>query len=379
MRARGVSGMLADRLRKVKSLMEEGGYECLLISPGPNLRYLTGFHYDYPGDAWDAIITWDMIVAEIIPLDGEPVLVVPESSENWMRWISKFDNVRYYSGAKDRMLVLKDLLGKVRGTLGMEDHLPFKIYEQLVAAFPQIKAKNASDMLSEVRLVKSKEEIECIRKAAGIVEKGVKVGRESIQESITEKEISIEIEKAMWKHGAESISYCVVQSGAKTATWDPPSEDRVKKGDFFLMDLSATYNGYHADITRMTVVGRPSEKQEKVYRVVQEAQLKAIDAIRDGVKAGVINDVGRRVMDERGYGEYFPFGIGHGLGLEAHEIPHLTEYRNMEMVLQPGIVMTIEPTINLPGEFGVRIEDDVLVTAGGREMLTTLGKELVQI
>jgi len=371
--------MLADRLKKVKSFMEEGGYECLLISPGPNLRYLTGLHYDYPGDAWDTIITWDMITAEIIPLDGEPVLVVPKSGENLVREISKLNDIRCYSSAENRMAVFKDLLSEMRGTLGMEDHLPFKIYEQLVAALPQIKIKNASDMLSEVRLVKSEEEIECMRKAAGIVEKGVKVGRESIQESISEKEISIEIEKAMRKHGAEDISYCVVQTGAKTATWDPPSEDRVKRGDFFLMDLSATYNGYHADITRMTVVGKPSERQKKVYGVVQEAQLKAIDAIRDGVKAGVVNDAGRRVIDERGYGEYFPFGIGHGLGLEAHEIPHLTEYRNMEMVLQPGMVMTIEPTINLPGAFGVRIEDDVLVTVGGRETLTTLGKELVQI
>jgi len=371
--------MYADRLRKVKSLMEERGYGCLFISPGPNQRYLTGLHYDYPGDAWDTVITWDMITAEIIPLDGEPVLVVPGISENWIRGISKIDDIRCYSGAKDRMVIFKDLLGKVRGTLGLEDHLPFKIYEQLVAAFPQIKIKNASDMLSEVRLIKSEEEIESMREAAEIVEKGVKVGREIIRESVTETEISVEIEKAMRKHGAENISYCVVQTGAKTATWDPPSENRVKKGDFFLIDLSATYNGYHADITRMTVVGKPSEKQKKVYGVVQEAQSKAIDAIRDGVKAGVINEVGRKVINDGGYGRYFPFGIGHGLGLEAHEIPHLTEYRNMEMVLQPGMVMTMEPTINIPGEFGVRIEDDVLVTVGGRETLTTLGKELVQI
>jgi Xaa-Pro aminopeptidase len=340
---------------------------------------LTGIHYDYPGDAWDTIITWDMITAEIIPLDGDPVLVVPRICENWVRQISKIDDIRCYSGAENRKEILKDLLGKVRGTLGTEDHLPFKIYEQLAAALPQIEIKNASDMLSHARLVKSEEEVESMRKAAGIVEKGVKVGREFIRESITEKEISIEVERAMRRHGAESISYCVVQTGAKTASWDPPSENRVKKGDLFLMDLSATYNGYHADITRPTVVGEPSEKQKKVHRVVLDAQLKAIDAIRDGVKAGVVNDAARRVIDERGYGKFFPFGIGHGLGLEAHEMPHLTEYRDMEMVLQPGMVMTIEPTINLPGEFGIRIEDDILVTAGGRESLTTLGKELVQI
>ncbi|MDH3365433.1 MAG: Xaa-Pro peptidase family protein [Thermoplasmata archaeon] len=371
--------MSVDRLRKVKSLMEEGGYECLFISPGPNQRYLTGLHYDYLGDAWDTIITWDMITAGIIPLDGDPTLVVPRISEDWVRETSRIDDIRCYSGAENRNAIFKDLLGKVSGTLGAEDHLPFKIHEQLVAALPHIKIKNASDMLSHVRMVKSEEEIESMRKAAGIVEKGVRVGREFIRESITEKEVSIEVERAMRGHGAESISYCVVQTGAKTASWDPPSENRVKKGDIFLMDLSATYNGYHADITRATVVGEPSEKQKRVHRVVLDAQLNAIDAVRDGVRAGAVNDSARKVIDEGGYGEYYPFGIGHGLGLEAHEIPHLTEYKNMELALQPGMVMTIEPTINLPGEFGIRIEDDVLVTVGGRETLTNLGKELVQI
>ena len=371
--------MFEDRLKNVKSLMKKEGFECLLISPGPNLRYLTGFHYDFPGDYWDAIITWDMITTEIIPIDGEPLLVAPKSTENWVKGISKFGNIRYYSGAKDQVSVLKDSLSDVKGTLGIEDQLPFKIYEQVAASLPRINIKNASDMLSELRLVKSKEEIECIRRAAGIVERGVEAGRECIHESITEKEIALEVERAMRKKGAEVVSYCFVQAGAKTATWDPPSEDRVKKGDFILMDLSATYNGYHADITRMTFVGKPSEKQKRVYGIIQEAQLKAIDAVRDGVKGGAVNDAAKRVIDEGGYGKYYPFGIGHGLGLETHEPPHLTEYRDMDMVLRPGIVFTIEPTINLPGEFGIRIEDDILVTAGGRERLTTLGRDLVQV
>jgi Xaa-Pro dipeptidase len=375
----GRLAMFAERLSSVRSLMRREGFESLLISPGPNQRYLTGLHYDYPGDPWDTIITWDMTTTMVIKLDGDPILVTPESTETWVREALKSKEVRTYSGAKNRTEIFKDVLGKVRGTLGIEEHLPFKIHQQLVSALPQIKMRNASDLLSEARVVKSREEIECIRRAAGIVEKGVKVGRECIQVSITEREIALEVEQTMRRHGAEGISYCVVQTGAKTATWDPPSEDRVKKGDLFLMDLSATYNGYHADITRMTVVGRPSEKQKKVYAAVQEAQSKAIETVQKGVKAGLVNDAVRKVMDGKGFLEFLPFGIGHGLGLEAHEIPHLTEYKNTEMILQPGMVMTIEPTINLKGEFGVRIEDDVLVTAEGREMLTTLGRDLVQV
>ena len=371
--------MLADRLKKVRSLMEEKGYEYLLISPGPNQRYLTGLHYDYPGDPWDTIITWDMITTGVVPVDGDPILVVPRISEDWTRGVSEIDDIRGYSDAESRQNILKDLLGRARGPVGLEDHLPFKIYEQLVETLPGIKTANATEMLSDARLVKSEEEVASMRKAAEIVQEGVRVGREFIRESATEREISIEVERAMRKRGAESISYCVVQTGAKTATWDAPSEDRVKTGDIFLMDLSATYDGYHADITRPTVVGKPSEKQMKVYNVVLEAQTKAIDSIRNGVRAGDVNEAAKRVIEENGYGECFPFGIGHGLGLEAHEKPHLTEYRDMDLTLQPGIVMTIEPTVNLPGEFGIRVEDDVLVTEEGRESLTTLGRELVQI
>ena len=371
--------MSVDRIIKIKSLMEKEGYETLFISPGPNQRYLTGLHYDYPGDAWDTIITWDMITAVIIPLDEDPILVAPKISENWVREVSDIDDVRCYSDAKGRGAVLKEALGDSRQTLGVEDHLAFKIHEQIAAALPMIKIRSASEMLSRARLVKSEEEIESVRKAAAIVEEGVKVGREFIRESITEKEVAVEVERAMRGHGAESISYCVVQTGAKTATWDPPSENRVRKGDMFLMDLSATCNGYHADITRPTVVGSPSEKQMRVYRVVLDAQTKAIETIRDGIRAGDVNDAGRKVIYDAGYGDNFPFGIGHGLGLEAHENPHLTEYRDTELTLESGIVMTIEPTINIPGEFGLRIEDDILVTAGGRESLTTLGKELIQV
>jgi Xaa-Pro dipeptidase len=371
--------MLTDRLAKVKSLMERSGFGCLLITPGPNQRYLTGLHYDYPGDAWDTIITWDLITTVVVPLDGEPVIVAPRISGDWVREVTRMDDVRCYSGAGNRKEILQDLLGRIEGTLGIEEHLSFKLYEQLSAAIPDMKIGNASDMLSQARLVKSEEEVECMRRAARIVEQGVETGREFIRESVTEKEISLEVEGAMRRSGAESISYCVVQTGAKTASWDPPTESRVKKGDMFLMDLSATYNGYHADITRPTVVGEPSEKQKKVYTTILNAQLGAIEAVRDGVRAGDVNEAARKVIDESGYGDRYPFGIGHGLGLEAHETPHLTEYRDMELTLRPGMVMTIEPTINLPGEFGVRIEDDILVTAGGRESLTTLGKELVRV
>ncbi|UCE91808.1 MAG: aminopeptidase P family protein [Methanobacteriota archaeon] len=371
--------MSIDRLRRVKSLMEQEGFEALFVSPGPNQRYLTGLRYDYPGDAWDVMITWDIITFAVIPLDGDPVLVVPRIGEEDARELSKLEDIRPYSSPEDRKTVLGELLSNMKGTIGTEDHMPFKTYEQLTSAVPDVTVRSASDMLSLARLVKSEEEIECVRKAARIVEDGVKVGREFIRESATEREISIEVERAMRARGAESISYCVVQTGAKTATWDPPSEDRVKKGDMFLMDLSATYNGYHADLTRPTVVGEPSEKQKRVHEVVHDAQLKAIEAVRDGVRAGAVNDAARKVIDESGYGEHFPFGIGHGLGLEAHEMPHLTEYKDTEMTLKPGIVMTIEPTLNFPGEFGIRIEDDILVTLEGSEHLTRFGKDLTVV
>jgi len=127
----------------------------------------------------------------------------------------------------------------------------------------------------------------------------------------------------------------------------------------------------------MTVVGKPSEKKKRVYQVILNAQIKALEAIRDGVKAGIINDAGMKVIDQGGYGKYVIHEIGHGLGFESHEMPNLAKDR--EMVLQTGMVITIEPAVYLPGEYGIRIEDDVLVTDGGKEVISTLGNELVQI
>ena len=372
--------MLKERLKKVQSLMQDEGYDALLISPGPNQRYLTGLHFDYPGDAWDTVITWNMMTAGIVPLDGDPILVVPRISESWVRGVTEVEDIRPYSDAGNREAILKQLLGGMKGTLGLEDHLPFKAYEQLRRVLPpQVRIGNASDMLNRARVVKSEEEIENTRIAARIVEEGVRVGREFIRESMTEREIAVEVERAMRRKGAESISYCVVQTGANTTSWEPPSEDRVKKGDMFLMDLSATYKGYHADITRPTIVGEPDDKQKEVYSVVLDAQLKAFESIRSGVRAGVVDEAARKVIYDAGFGDCQPFGIGHGIGLEAHEIPHLTECEDTEMTLQPGTIMTLEPTINIPGKFGVRIEDDILVTAGGGESLTTLSKELVRV
>lgn len=372
--------MMEERLKKVKSFMQDEGYDALFVSPGPNLRYLTGLHFDYPGDAWDTIITWNIMTAGIVPLDGDPVLVVPRISEDWVKGVTEVEDIRPYSNADNREAILRHVLGGMKGNLGLEDHLPFKTYGQLRNVLPpQVRIKNSSNMLNRARVVKSEDEIENTRTAARIVEEGVKVGREFIRESTTEREIAVEVERAMRSKGAESISYCVVQTGANTTSWEPPSEARVKQGDMFLMDLSATYKGYHADITRPTVVGEPDGKQKEVYEVVLEAQLKAFESIHGGVRAGVVDEAARKVIHEAGFGACQPFGIGHGLGLEAHEIPHLTECENTEMTLQPGTIMTLEPTINIPGKFGIRIEDDVLVTSGGRESLTTLSKELVQV
>lgn len=373
--------MWKDRLRNVKSLMEERGYESLLLSPGPNLRYLTGFHLRLPVRGfWDSLRAWNPV--SIIPLNGDPVLIVSKDSKDWAEAVSQIDDIRYYSDAKNRKEILKGLISN-KGTLGIEEHLPSVRYEQLTAVFPQIKMKNASEMLYEVRMIKSKEEIALIRKAVEIVEKGIWAGREVIQESITEIEIWGEIEGTMLKHGAESVAFCVVQTGAMPRnSYFPPSKNRVKKGDFVLMDVCASYKGYHADITRMTIVGKPSEEQEEAYNAVVEAQSKALDAIRDGVKAMATYEAAKRVIDERGYGKYFE-GLGHGLGLELHEAPPWGwggdwDYRE-KAVLKAGMVVTIEPSISPPGKFVIQVEDDVLVTEGGKEILSTIGKELYQV
>lgn len=240
-----------------------------------------------------------------------------------------------------------------------------------------LPSKPLEKKISALRAVKNKEEIISIKKAQKIAEDAFNHILKFIKPGVTEKEIALQLDFYMLSHGAEALSFeTIAVTGAKTSMpHGVPDGTVVKKGDFVTMDFGAVYKGYHSDMTRTVAVGEVSAEQRKVYEIVLQAQLKALEALKCGVSCKEADSAARDVIENAGYGEYFGHGTGHGVGIEIHENPNLSP--RSKSVLRVNNVVTVEPGIYLPGKFGVRIEDMARITRKGCENLTKSPKELI--
>ncbi|GHU51835.1 aminopeptidase Y [Clostridia bacterium] len=259
----------------------------------------------------------------------------------------------------------------------------FERYKEKLPDFEFLTDKLLSQTISDMRLIKTDYEIECIKKAQEIAEKAfedilgyIHQQYDFEQGQYTEREVTRLLENAMLKYGADAISFdTIVLSGKKSSMpHGVPSDDVIGDG-FLLFDFGAVYNGYHSDMTRTVFIGEPTDKMWEVYYVVLEAQKLAISAIRTGVSCKDLDAVARDYIKSKGYGDYFGHSLGHGVGLEIHE--EVTVSEKSKATLQTGNVITIEPGIYLPKEFGVRIEDFVVVTDTGCINLTNTNKEFL--
>lgn len=256
------------------------------------------------------------------------------------------------------------------------DSMTVSLRDKIAAELPKLTLAATSGLVEELRQIKDKDEITQIRQAVWLAEKAFGVIRASLRADKTEKQVSDELEHQLRLFGANSSAFpTIVAVGPRAALPHATVSDRrIGDSDFVLIDWGAHGGLYRSDLTRLLVTGKISTKLERVYRVVLNAQLKAIDAIRPGVTGKEVDRVARQVIAKAGFGRYFGHGLGHGIGLEVHEAPRMAA--NCPLVLQPGMVITVEPGIYLPGWGGVRIEDDVLVTRSGHEVLSTIPKQL---
>ncbi|MBE6827189.1 MAG: aminopeptidase P family protein [Ruminococcaceae bacterium] len=231
--------------------------------------------------------------------------------------------------------------------------------------------------INEARSVKSDDEVEKIVRAQRIAEEAFSHIRSFIREGMTEKEIQLELDYYMLRNGADALSFeTIAVSGANgSMPHGVPGSKRVAKGDFITLDFGAVYKGYHSDMTRTVALGNVTAEQEKVYYTVAAAQNAAIEAIGRHVSGKEADEAARKVIEDAGYGEYFTHSTGHGVGVEIHEYPNVS--RTNEKPLSAGNVVTAEPGIYIPGKFGVRIEDMILVTENGYRNLTQCPKELI--
>ena len=241
----------------------------------------------------------------------------------------------------------------------------------------------ASDLLSNaicsLRTVKDEDELRCISRAQEIAESAFDELLGFIRPGVTEREIALELNRLMFRNGAEDLSFeTIALAGANTSMpHGVPSDKRVENGEFVLMDFGAVWNGYHSDMTRTICIGKPSEEMERVYNIVLEAQLACLDKARAGMTGEELDKIARDIISSAGYGECFGHSLGHGVGMEIHEAPNASQYNKQP--LKKGSVVTVEPGIYLAGKFGVRIEDFVILTENGNVNLTKCAKNIISL
>lgn len=236
-----------------------------------------------------------------------------------------------------------------------------------------------SNAINSIRSVKDAEELEYIRRAQEIAENAFDQILKFIKVGVTEREIALELDRLMLEGGAEALSFeTIALSGENTSMpHGVPSDRKVRSGDFVLMDFGAVCNGYHSDMTRTVCVGQPTAEMEDVYNIVLNAQIAALNAAHAGMTGQALDRIARSIIEDAGYGDNFGHSLGHGVGMEIHEKPNASP--NYKQSLPEGAVVTVEPGIYIPGKFGVRIEDFVILTENGCINLTKSDKNIIYL
>mgnify|MGYP000880853807 CR=1 FL=1 len=352
-----------EKLAKIRGKMAGEGVDAFLITTYLNWRYLTGFK----GDAGQILVTEN---SSYVFTDSR----YTEQAE------SEAPDFKVVQTSLDSDL-LKETLKKegVRSLAFEKDQVTYANYERMTERFEGVTLKGISGWVEDLRMRKTPEEIALIAKAQEIADEAFSLVTRSVRVGATERELAMELEFTMKRLGAESLAFpLIVVSGARSSLpHGQPTDNKVSPGDFLTFDFGARYEGYCSDETRTFVIGHLDKRHEEIYKIVLEAQLAGLEAAKPGVPGKAVDAAARKVIEDAGYGEYFGHGTGHGVGLAVHEGP--SAGKKGETILEPGMVITVEPGIYIPGFGGCRIEDLVVITENGKEILSGSPKELTVI
>ena len=260
-----------------------------------------------------------------------------------------------------------------------DDSLSMADYTRLTSLAENREFVPMTSKIRTMRMVKTPEELEKIRKAEEVGCKAFEYILDYFKPDVSEKDIALEIEYFMKKQGASGLSFDTIAiSGARTSLpHGVPTDKRIEQGDFVTLDFGCVLDGYCSDMTRTVVVGKATEEQKKVYNTVKKAQQIGLDSIREGIGCAECDKAARDYIASCGYGQYFRHSLGHGVGLLVHELPNLSP--KSEIILEKNMVVSCEPGIYIPNFGGVRIEDLVAVTENGCENLTRVTKDLIEL
>jgi len=351
--------MLNKRAQKAFHLAEKGT-PAILFTGSENVRYLTGFS----GSEGSLLLTRR---GGFFLTDGRYTVQAKNQ-------VKAFKVITFREKWKALGRLIEKL--KVPAVAYESNHLTLTFFDALKKEAQKTALIPLEDRMDRLRVLKQRDEISALKKAAKIAAKSLKAVFPLIVPGVSEIDIASELEYRMRKNGGESLAFpTIVASGHRSALPHGTATDKkIEKGDFVTIDYGTVYNGYASDETCTVVVGKATQKQLRVYDTVKKAHDRALKKIRPGISFKKIDLAARNHIEKKGFGKYFNHGTGHGVGLCVHESP-VVSFRSQDVV-EPGMVFTIEPGIYLPGWGGVRIEDTVLVKKTGIELITKTDKTL---
>ena len=349
-----------ERLEKVRGTLRRRRVDGILITDITNIRYLTGF----TGSSGYLVITG----AEALFFTDSRYTVQARSE------VSLGKGCYRLKGLKGGLpAICRSIKGTGIKSLGFDGlKVSYRSYLIIKKTLGRgIRLRDLPGVVEAWRSSKSESELEVMREAIAIHSKGFEAAPGFFKVGESEIGAAAKIERLVRRSGADGLSFdMIVASGVRSALpHGAPSSKRIGKGEFVILDMGVTLSGYSSDQTRTFFTGRPSKRHRDLYGTVLKAHDKAIEKIRDGVKASIVDRSARSVINKAGYGKYFGHGTGHGVGLQIHESPGLSP--KSSDTLREGMVITVEPGIYIPEFGGVRIEDMILVTKNGFELLTT--------
>ncbi|MDQ4024932.1 MAG: Xaa-Pro peptidase family protein [Actinomycetota bacterium] len=367
------SDALRDRLTRARAAAGAAGVDALLVPSGPDLHYLLG----------TSNASHERLTCLVLPADADPVLVVPRLERPGWDGTPVHDlglELADWTDAQDPYALVADLLartGKAPARTALGDAMPAAHVLRLRAALPSAEQVLASPLLRELRMRKDAAEVAALARAGGAIDRVHARMGEWLRVGRTEAEVGADITAAIVAEGHTAAAFVIVGSGPNGAS---PHHDvsgrRIQPGDVVVVDIGGpTPEGYYSDCTRTYSLGQPALSDvADTYPVLQHAQEAAVHAVRPGVSAAEIDAAARQPITDAGFGEFFIHRTGHGIGLEVHEEPYIVG--GNDTVLSPGMTFSVEPGIYLPGRWGARIEDIVVVDDDGARRLNHRPREL---
>lgn len=366
--------MNEERAQKLNEGIRAQELDGIALVPGPNLTYVSGIQTHLS----------ERPIILFLPVDGEPAIIIPvleaskaEDAGISLKHIFAWSDEDGYAGAFERAATY---LGLRNSRLGIEA-LRMRVLEMemLRRYAPELATAHADPIMDGLRLRKDAAELAAMERAVAVAEAAMESALPRIRAGMTEKEVAAMVRAEILGAGADALAFNpIVSAGPNSASpHATPTDRRLREGDPLVIDWGASVDGYVSDITRTFAVGQLDEEFRLIYDVVKAANAAGVAAAGPGTSGEAIDRAARSVIENAGYDDYFIHRTGHGLGMEAHESPSLVAGNTDP--LPAGAVFTVEPGIYLPKQGGVRIEDDVVITADGRRSLTSFSRELTII